>query len=636
MSHPVRVAHITSVDSTLWVLLLAQLRRLRDEGFEVTTISAPGPWASRLADHGIRHIPWRHATRAWNPRSDVRAFFELLRILRRERFDIVHTHNPKPGVLGRVAAGLVGVPCVAHTVHGLYATQQDPLARRLPVLAIEWFAARFSDVELFQSEEDLTWARRIRMVGVSKSVLLGNGTDLSRFDPAAVPPERATEVRRGLGIPQDALMVGTVGRLVAEKGYRELFAAARRVREAVPSARFVAIGERDPDKADAITDEEIASAKDDVIFLGWRDDIPDVLASMDVFVLPSWREGVPRSAIEAAAMGKPMVLTDIRGCREVGRDGREGILVPPRDPERLAAGIILLLRDPLLRERLGAAARERALSRFDGRSVEEVLLTRYRDLLVRKGRPSRRIRHSAAELRGGHGTVTGGAMTGRREIEQRSPVGTPMQRAAKRSFDVIVSSACLVVASPLFAAISGLVRLTMGPPILFRQVRLGLAGCPFVLYKVRTMTQDRDARGELLPDEQRLTNLGRFLRRSTLDELPELINVLRGDMSIVGPRPLLPEYRDLYTPEQWRRHELKPGMAGPVPAMGRNALSWEEKLALDIWYVDSWSFWLDLRLLLISFWKVLKAEGISAEGHATMPRLGGTRTHKGTERRQER
>jgi glycosyltransferase involved in cell wall biosynthesis/ribosomal protein S18 acetylase RimI-like enzyme len=380
------VAHVTTVDLTLRFLLLPQLRRLRDEGFEVVSVSAPGPWTADLEAEGIRHVPWLHATRSWNIGSDVRAFGELRDIFRRERFDLVHTHNPKPGILGRVAARMARVPAVINTVHGLYVTPDDPPAKRLAVLGLERFAARFSDLELYQSEEDLAWARRIGLVRGSKGVLLGNGTDVSRFHPAAVPAERLAELRRGLGIPEGALVVGTVGRLVAEKGYRELFAAARWIRARMPEVRFLVVGSPDADKADAITRREMDRAGQDVVFAGWREDARDLYALMDVFVLPSWREGMPRSAIEAAAMGRAMVLTDIRGCREVARDGVEGILVPPRNPAALAAAIERLLRDASARDRMGRAARVRAEERFDERRVADTVVECTRQVLARAGR----------------------------------------------------------------------------------------------------------------------------------------------------------------------------------------------------------------------------------------------------------
>ncbi len=401
MTRPVRVAHVTTIDLTLHALLLGQMRRLRDEGFEVTGISAPGPWVAELEAEGFRHVPWPSATRSWDPASDARAARELVAILRRERFDLVHTHNPKPGIIGRVAARAVGVPCVVNTVHGLYATPEDRAARRVPVLAAEAFASRFSDLELYQSEEDLAWAMRARVVRGRKAVLLGNGTDVAAFAPGRLSPERRAALRAELGIGPDAVVVGAVGRMVAEKGYRELFAAATAVRRAEPGTTFLVVGGSDPEKADAVTEDEIRAAGDDVSFAGWRADVADLMAAMDVFVLPSWREGVPRSAIEAAATGLPLVVTDIRGCREVVRDGVEGILVPVRDPAQLTSAIARLAGDPALRARMGAAARTRAVERFDERRVMDLLVDRYGELLRRKGLTGNPLARPASSSRSG-------------------------------------------------------------------------------------------------------------------------------------------------------------------------------------------------------------------------------------------
>lgn len=200
-----------------------------------------------------------------------------------------------------------------------------------------------------------------------------------------------------------------------------------------------------------------------------------------------------------------------------------------------------------------------------------------------------------------------------------------VQRAVKRAVDVVVAAIALLVLSPLMALIAAAILLTMGPPVLFRHRRLGLGGREFTLLKFRTMRGRPPAADAPLDDERRITRLGRVLRALTLDELPELVNVLQGDLSLVGPRPLLPEYRELYTPEQWRRHEMPPGMAGPALAAGRNALSWEDKFAADVDYVERWSLWLDAKVLALSIWRVLRREGVSAEGHATMPRFEGPR-----------
>jgi glycosyltransferase involved in cell wall biosynthesis/GNAT superfamily N-acetyltransferase len=369
-----RIAHVATIDLTHRFLLLPQLRALRDAGFDVTTISAPGPWVQDLEAEGIRFVSWPSATRSWDPRADVRAFHELRRIFRRERFELVHTHNPKPGVMGRIAARLEGVPRVVNTVHGLWATPEDRLPKRVPVLAAEWIAARCSDLELYQSEEDLRWARRLGVVRPGQWAHLGNGTDLERFHPGLRDEERIRKLRAQLGIGEDELVVGTVGRMVREKGYEELFAAARIVRERMPGTRFLVLGAADPDKTDAVAADAIEAVRDDLIFAGWREEVPELMALMDVFCLPSWREGMPRSAIEGAASGLPLILSDIRGCREVIRDGREGFLVPVRDPDALAAALIGLLRNPELRAGLGHAARLRAEERFDERRVASLVV----------------------------------------------------------------------------------------------------------------------------------------------------------------------------------------------------------------------------------------------------------------------
>ncbi len=198
-------------------------------------------------------------------------------------------------------------------------------------------------------------------------------------------------------------------------------------------------------------------------------------------------------------------------------------------------------------------------------------------------------------------------------------------RFVKRIFDTSLSAIGLVALSPLLAALGVLVVVFLGFPPFFIQTRPGLHGRPFRLYKFRTMRDTRDASGRLLPDAERLTAFGRFLRAFSLDELPSLWNVLKGDMSLVGPRPLLMEYLDRYTPEQARRHEVRPGITGWAQVNGRNALSWEEKFKLDVWYVDNRSFRLDMKILALTVWHVLARKGISAEGHATMPPFTGTK-----------
>jgi len=187
----------------------------------------------------------------------------------------------------------------------------------------------------------------------------------------------------------------------------------------------------------------------------------------------------------------------------------------------------------------------------------------------------------------------------------------------KRGFDLILSAVALLLLSPVLLLVSLLILLVDGRPVLFRQPRPGYKGKVFTLYKFRTMRNETDRRGRPLPDSQRVSRLGTILRLTSVDELPELFNILRGEMSLVGPRPLLVEYLERYNAEQMRRHDVLPGLTGWAQINGRNAISWQEKFRLDVWYVDNWSFWLDLKIIFLTFWKVLKREGISQPGRTT-------------------
>jgi len=369
----VRIAHLTTVDLSLRYLLLPQLRAIVELGGEAIGISAPGPDVPALEQAGIRHIPLPGSTRSFSLRSDLRAMVSLWRILRRERPDVLHTHNPKPGLYGRVVGRVAGVPVIVNTIHGLYATPDDPWPKRALVYGLETLASRCSDVELVQSREDVELVTRRHITPPDRTVLLGNGVDLERFDPDRLPEGTRDEVRRSLGIPEDRIVVGIVGRLVAEKGFPELLQAMEQLDE-----RFVlvAIGPYDPDKADAVSPASVEAARRrGHLFLGMRTDVDALYTAIDIFVLPSHREGFPRAAMEAAAMGLPIVATDIRGCREVVEHERTGLLVPVRSPDELASAIRRLGDDPALRRRLGAAGRAKAVAEFDERKVVEIVVS---------------------------------------------------------------------------------------------------------------------------------------------------------------------------------------------------------------------------------------------------------------------
>ena len=368
---PLRVGHLTTVDMSLDLLLGTELRLDVESGLEVFGLSAPGPWVDRVTRLGITHVPLPSLTRSWDLARDAAAGRELFRALRRLELDVLHTHNPKTGVLGRLLGRLAGIPVVVNTCHGLWLRPEDGPVRKMFVLGAETLAAWASDFELYQNAEDRHTLRRA--VQRRRSLVVGNGVDLVRFTR---DPDGRRRVRHELGVRDGELLVGGVGRRVAEKGIAEYAAAARTL---AGKARFVWIGSDDPDKPDAMRADEAG-----VDFLGECSDMPAVYSALDVFALPSYREGFSRSGMEAAACGVPSVLSDIRGCREIGAHEREVLLVPPRDVDALTSAIERLVLDESLRARLSIAARKRALAEFDQRAVTRRSLETYASIARRK------------------------------------------------------------------------------------------------------------------------------------------------------------------------------------------------------------------------------------------------------------
>lgn len=255
-----RLVHLTTTDITLALLLGPQLRAFAAAGMEVIGVSAPGPFVEQIERQGIRHVPLRHATRSVSPVDDLLALPELVSLFRRLRPDIVHTHNPKPGLYGRLAAKAAGVPAIVNTVHGLYATPEDGLVRKTVVYTLERTAASCSGAELVQNPDDLETLRRLR-VPDARLTLLGNGVDLTRFEPRISAADVA-RAREELGVAPSAVVAGTVGRLVWQKGFVELFAAARQVRDTHPDVVFVVVGPEDVAKSDALGEADLAAARD--------------------------------------------------------------------------------------------------------------------------------------------------------------------------------------------------------------------------------------------------------------------------------------------------------------------------------------------------------------------------------------
>lgn len=382
----INLAHITTIDMALRYLLLNQLRSIQQAGYRVAGISSPGPDVAAIEAVGIRHIPVT-MTRTMSPLADLRALLRLYRALRRERFTIVHTHNPKPGLLGQLAARMAGVPIVINTLHGFYFHAGMKPALRRFYITTEKIAARCSDAILSQNSEDIETAIAEGICTPDQITYLGNGIDVERFDRGRLDPATLEQTRRGLGLPPDALVVGFVGRLVAEKGLLELLAALQGVCQQVPNVRLLLIGAVDQHKADALTPEIARTYGLEAVchFAGWRQDMPEMYAMMDLLVLPSHREGFPRAPMEASAMGVPCIVTDIRGCREAVAHDENGLLVPVRDSQALTYAMIDLLTNRAKAQRMGEAGRELALARFDERHIFARVLATYERLLQAKG-----------------------------------------------------------------------------------------------------------------------------------------------------------------------------------------------------------------------------------------------------------
>lgn len=379
----IEICQITTVDMSLRFLLWNHLKMMTNEGFSVKAVCAKGPWVKDIEGLGVavKTVPFK---RSISPFSDLIAFGKMVFYFQSDRPTIVHTHTPKAGLWGQLAAKAARVPIVVNTIHGFYFHDEMERKRRKFYIFCERIAARCSDLIFSQNREDMATAVREKICPLEKMTYLGNGVDLERFKPRKSRGVSRNK-REELGIPPDSVVIGMVGRLTYEKGYRELFLAAKEIVSKHQGAFFLVVG-----PSDNVEEREFRTLVEDlgiserVRFLGLRLDMPEMYGIMDIFVLPSHREGFPRSLIEASAMGLPVIATDIRGCREVVDDGKTGILIPSRDHRALARAVLDLLRHPDLAEKMGQAGRRRAESEFDERLIVKRQLEAYRKLVKRK------------------------------------------------------------------------------------------------------------------------------------------------------------------------------------------------------------------------------------------------------------
>ncbi len=387
----IKIAHITSVDSSLCYLLLNQLRYLRHAGYDVSGISTDGKDVPLIEAADIRHIPIT-ISRNITPLADLKTLMQLIQIMRREQFTIVHTHTPKPGLLGQIAARIAGVPIVVNTLHGFYFHEHMPAIQRRFYITLEKIAARCSDVILSQNREDLATAIHTGICPPDKIKHLGNGIDLTRFDPTMITATTRTERRAALGIPAEAPVVGFVGRLAGKrKGFLDFLAAGKIIAQQIPQTCFLIVGAADQGKPDAVHPDvaEDFGIAEQCHFAGFQPnaEIPVFYTVMDVLVLPSLFEGIPRSLMEGAAMGVPLVATYVKGNREVVKHRQNGLLVPLNNTAALSDAILDLLNNRTAAQQMSTQGRRMALQHFDERRVFHMIQQEYARLLRARNLP---------------------------------------------------------------------------------------------------------------------------------------------------------------------------------------------------------------------------------------------------------
>jgi glycosyltransferase involved in cell wall biosynthesis len=380
-----KLCHVATADLSIRFLIKNLLLYIKERGWDVHAAAAPGEYVPIIEGEGIpfHQVPF---TRRIAPFSDLVSLIRLIRLFRSEKFDVVHVHTPKGSFIGSLAAFITRIPVRFYTIHGFYFHPDMPDYKARFYRFFEFLTSRFVDHAFTVNREDRAAAIRLGYYPEGRITYLGGGIDLSRFIPSERSSSRREEIRRSFGFTTGDRIVGFIGRLVKEKGLIELLEAYKSLKERIPNLRLLIVGPMDPDKRDAIS-PSIASplGVENVVFTGMRLDVPDMLSVMDVFVLPSYREGLPQSLMEASAMGVPVVTTNVRGCREAVEDGVTGIIVPVKDSSWLAEAIHTILTDPDLAMRMGEAGRRKALAEFDERLKFQIIRYAYLKMM---GMPS--------------------------------------------------------------------------------------------------------------------------------------------------------------------------------------------------------------------------------------------------------
>ena len=380
-----KVCQLCAVDFTVEKFLLPLIDGMESAGWQVTTICSDGPAIQVLSKRGYRFrtVP---VARSMNPFKAIRSIFALYKVFREEKFDIINVHTPVAALLGRIAAALAGKSFVIYTAHGFYFHNEMPAPKRKLFVFLEQFAGKLTDFLFCQSSEDAQDAVKEGIMPADKVLAIGNGVDDSKFDPVKYI-DSIIENRKSVGIPEDAQVAGIIARMVKEKGYHELLEASINLAERNPNFFLLVVGGKLASDHDQAIDEILDSAREKMgsrlVEVGFRSDTPMLLSLMDIFCLPSYREGLPRTIIEAMMMGKPVIATNIRGCREEVINGITGLLVPSKDSLKLEMAIEQILTDNEAAKRMGSEGQKIANELFIESKVVQLQIQTIRGLITK-------------------------------------------------------------------------------------------------------------------------------------------------------------------------------------------------------------------------------------------------------------
>ncbi|OGZ69855.1 MAG: hypothetical protein A3D44_03075 [Candidatus Staskawiczbacteria bacterium RIFCSPHIGHO2_02_FULL_42_22] len=364
-----KICFVAAVDITIKFLLFSELKFFKNKGYDVCVVCSPGKWLQDIKKEGITVKEITIKRNIFSPVSDVISFVKLFLYFRKERFDLVLTYTPKPGLLGCLAAKVAGVPIVANTIFGYYFHERTSYLKKRFFIFIEKVSAKCCDIVFFRNKEDFETSKKERIVKPALAEYIGDGIDIEKFNRVRFSPDFIQEKKKELGINLGVPIIGIVARLVREKGYMELLAAFERVLVKFPNALLLVVGSADLQKKDSVDPRIIKSfgIEKSTILLGERIDVDELFSVMDMFVLPSYREGFPHSIMEASAMALPVVTTDVRGCRSAVDGNITGLIVPPKDSDALAQSLINLLSNTGAAKRMGKLGRIKAQQEFDER-----------------------------------------------------------------------------------------------------------------------------------------------------------------------------------------------------------------------------------------------------------------------------